>query len=554
MLGRKATLAGKRDNRGRSGSVTASMRSDRDGGFETIGEDELRSPNAGPGGTGVAAAPPVSSFRSTSFVTRRHADDQSSLIDDEGFSVPPPDRHRALWEEPTDDLPPPIKSTPVGGATVPAPNTGITQNFSESPSGSQENLSSTASSVNQQRPKLNLAPAQAPIQESEEERQAALAKMQQTLQMPSQPTRRGTVARGRRDVRNTMFAPGGVGLGNDASPVSTPGSVGVPSGSGIGLGSPFGQANGSGSGDRAAPPIVTRQSSASSVMSNNPFDSPSIAAAPGLSSSVMATSGEPGLRASMTETINVIMKSGTVSRLQITGEIHLALRAASSATSGPIHIRLNEFESLEKIAPNPAYLAQVPDRPGEYFLNSEVLASATARNPASSNKGTLLFKYQVHVQPGKEADLIPLTLEPAFSCKDGETRMILNYKSTSSSRLPLAGLQNIALIAAFNPGPGITNVQTKPAGGVWSPAARKLTWNLSDVQEAGKLIARFTTEPGEVMSPQGVQASWAVEGSLVSGLGLEVVAGEIEGDSWRFEEVKKGITTGKYLAEAVVNQ
>lgn len=596
MLGRKGTLAGKRDkdNRGRSGSVTASMRSDRDGGFDTIGEDDYRAPGggggggagSGPGGTGVAAVPPVSITSSSFDVGKFIAHSQSSLIDDEGFSVPPPDRHRALWEEPSDDLPPPIKSTPKAGSgsgsgSVPPPAaapalasstaptaTGFAQNFSESPAGSQENLSSTTSSVNQAQPKLNLALAQAPIQETEEERQAALAKMQQTLQMqPSQPTRRGTVARGRRDVRNTMFAPGGMGLGpgsgsDNASPSGTPGISPAPGGSapGIGLGSPFSQPNGSSS-ERSAPPIVTRQSSMSSVTSNNPFDSPSITAAPGLSSSVMAPSTDPGLRASMTETINVIMKAGTVSRLQITGEIHLSLRQSqsSSTTSGPIHIRLNAFESLEKIAPNPAYLAQVPDKPGEYFLNSEVLASATARNananaPAATNKGTLLFKYQVHVQPEKESSLIPLILEPVFSCKDGETRMILNYRSTASSLVPLDALHNVSLIAAFNPGPGVNNVQTKPAGGIWSPAVRRLTWSLADVQESGKLIARFTTEQGgEVMSPQGVQASWAVEGNLVSGLGLEVVPGEIEGDLWKFEEIKKGITTGKYLAEAIIN-
>jgi hypothetical protein len=72
-----------------------------------------------------------------------------------------------------------------------------------------------------------------------------------------------------------------------------------------------------------------------------------------------------------------------------------------------------------------------------------------------------------------------------------------------------------------------------------------------DESGSGKLIARFTTEPGEAMSTQGVQASWALEGSLVSGLGLEVVSGEIEGDGWKFAEVKKGVTTGKYLAEPV---
>lgn len=62
MLGRKNTMVGKKDNRGRSGSVAASMRSDRDAGFETIGEDDIRSTGGGggPGGTGVTAAPPVS--------------------------------------------------------------------------------------------------------------------------------------------------------------------------------------------------------------------------------------------------------------------------------------------------------------------------------------------------------------------------------------------------------------------------------------------------------------------------------------------------------------
>ncbi len=54
------------------------------------------------------------------------------------------------------------------------------------------------------------------------------------------------------------------------------------------------------------------------------------------------------------------------------------------------------------------------------------------------------------------------------------------------------------------------------------------------------------------MGPQGVQASWAIEGVLCSGLGMEVVGGELEG-GWRFEEVRRGVTTGKYLAEPVIN-
>lgn len=78
--------------------------------------------------------------------------------------------------------------------------------------------------------------------------------------------------------------------------------------------------------------------------------------------------------------------------------------------------------------------------------------------------------------------------------------------------------------------------------------------------EKGKIIAKFTSESGqEALVPQVVQMSWAVEGSLISGLGLEVVngggGGELEGeaDRWVFEEIRKSTTTGKYLAEPVVS-
>lgn len=75
---------------------------------------------------------------------------------------------------------------------------------------------------------------------------------------------------------------------------------------------------------------------------------------------------------------------------------------------------------------------------------------------------------------------------------------------------------------------------------------------------SGKIIAKFTSEPGqEALVPQGVQMSWAVEGSLLSGLGLEVVdttGGELEGNRhWAFEEIRKSTTTGKYFAEPVVS-
>lgn len=358
-------------------------------------------------------------------------------VDEEGFSVPPPDRHRTLWDEPDEELSTPtMQSTPIkplqpsaaatskapGASTLAVPSlapatSGFAQTFDSSPAGSQENLSTHSGSN-----KFNLAMAPAPIHESEESRQAALQKMQQTLQMPpSQPSRRSTV-RGRRDVRNTMFG-GAPVLGEDAD--------------GLGM-------NGA---DR---PGVDRQSSVSSFSSNNPFESPSVTSAP-----AMPIARGHGLRANITEVVNVIMRGGQVQRLQINGEIHLGLRGTDA--SGAIHIRLDAFERLEKIAPNPQYLAQVPDRPGEYLLNSDTLAAASQKATA---KGTLLFKYQVHVSPGSEQSALPLIMEPAFLCKDGETRMILNYRLNPDV---VPSLGSLALVATFEPGLSVSNVQAKPS-------------------------------------------------------------------------------------------
>lgn len=519
MLGRKPTLA-----RNRSGSNATSTRSGRDQGFNAIGEEDDRNRF-----TGRTETPPV---------------------DEEGFSVAPTDRHRAPWEDPNELVPIPAGAP---AASTPKTSSGFTQGFTASPSTSEDNLPLSSTS----QPKLNLALASAPIQEDEDERQAALARMQQTLQMqpPQQPSRRGTIARGRRDVRNTMF--GGIsddGTGGSPLPrlsetggqqetlITSQSEISSPPGSSFNFGA---IANGVPSGvDR--PQQLSRQTSVSSMTSNNPFDSPGLSQM--TNASVQATSSEPGLRASLTETLNVSMRAGSIQRVQINGEIHVSLRFNSSSPSnGPIHIRLTSFEQLEKIAPNPAYLAQVPDRPGEYFLNSEVLAGATNK---AGMKGTLLFKYQVHVAPGKEESIIPFILEPAFSCKSGETRMILNYRPTSSTSISPNSLSDISLTAQFAPGVNVSNVQAKPPGGVWSPSTRRMTWPVPSLTDAGKIIARFTTEEGE-MVPQGVVATWSAEGMLSSGLGVEVVSAE--GGLSGFEEVKKGIYAGRYLAEGVVN-
>lgn len=475
MLGRAKTTKVKRD---RSESFAGSMTSGRGDGFETIGEDDRPTPRAS-----HTAAPPV---------------------DDEGFSVPPDNRGRNPWEDPDDIIPTPAmapmkpdqpKAASLTGSNRAEPPTGsgFAQTFNSSPSASNDNLA--ASITSSEAPKVNLAMTQAPIEENEEERQAALAKMQQSLSV-SAPARRGTT-RGRRDVRNTII--GGVGengiLGEERESSSPP---------------------------VLSPPVVARQASLSSI-SNNPFDSPGLGSmasfAPALPSRTLA---EEGLRASITETINVIMRAGEVQRLQITGEVHLSLKAVRLKT--PIQIRLTSVESLDKIAPNPAFLTASSDQSGVYTISPEALTSSSAKGK------TLIFKYQMQNLP--TSSKLPLIMEPVFSCKENETRMILNHRSD---------VHDIALSATFAPGANVSNVQSKPVG-TWSPSTRKMTWNVSGT---GKIITKFTTEG--LLQPHGVSASFTKEGTL-SDLGIEIVGG----DDWKIEEIQKGSGTGKYLAEPIL--
>ena len=534
MLSRRPTLGP--SGRGRSGSNATSVRSgrDRDGtGFAAIGEDD------------VMPSP--------------QATQNAPLVDAEGFSVAPADRHRSPWEDPEELVP--DRPTAVGEASADRggldsstarPAASFANTFNASPSASAEDLSASVSSETPSQSKMNLAMSAKPMQENETERQEAMEKMQQTLQMspPTQPSRRQTVARGRRDVRNTIFAGaaenGETGYGGLNMPIPAGGlGSGVPPHRSTNF-SGLPPTNGHTGPSSFSPPQVFRQPSSSSIGSNNPFESPALPNP--AATTFLNTTIESGLRGAVMENVNVIMRDGVVKRLQITGEIHLSLRQASSQgpKHGPIHMRLSQFEALEKIAPNPTFVAQVPNKAGEYFLNSEALSTASASGNA---RGTLAFKYQVFVKPGDEAEYTPLTMKPAFLCKAGESRMILHYQTKGA-----IDLMNTSLVAIFGAGASVSNVQAKPAGGVWSAAGRTMTWDLgSAISNEGKVIAKFVTGSEETLSPQNVQATWTLPGVLSSGLGLEIVQGDLESD-WTFSDVQKQTSSGKYLAEPVFNQ
>lgn len=508
----------------------------------------------------------------------------------------------------------------AGAAAVALPSAIFAGQRSSSPANMQDSQSVSSSSIGETAPRLNLALAPTPIEESEAERNAALARMQQTLSMtPQPPARRSTIARGRREARHTMQTSAAEGGPVPAVHMAALARMGE-------------EERLADESNLAPRPDAMRRRSASSVSSRNPFDSPSLgapasaneapmpgvgapssgqgtlpvgaavggAAAAGLGAAAIGAhhagsngtvppvppvseapvspaspqafaenesvppvptkstsipTAVPGLRASITETVHALMRHSQPQRTMVNGEIRVSLAAMPSQSLPPpgsvIHIRLTEFDALESISPNPAFLAQVPDAPGEYYLDTNKIAQATAHlEDPSSAAGPVLFQYNVLVPEGSESALAPVILNPAFQVKNGETRMILHYRVT-----PNSGLSDLNLSVIFPSQPEVTTTQSKPVTGTWSDAAdgnRAITYKVAPQEGTDcKIIARFLAN-GE-LSPNNIDAQFSCRGRILSGINLETVDDPQSVSGWSFADIDRSVVSGKYVGEVALN-
>lgn len=454
-------------------------------------------------------------------------------VDEEGFSVPPAGYDKQPWEQ--------------------AQHASASANLMDD---DDDEAADGLGSIGQgsRLPSVALAPAA--ITETNEDRAAALAKVQSALLSsppssgagsplgglaapPSNLSRRTT--RGRRDVRMTMYQPGSSTddmplanlqqrarqqSGDSSSPVISPPLSPIPTGA-----SAFGEPG-------RANSILSTTSGSTAVRAlggvRDPFE--------GVST--------PGLRANIVETVNVLSKGGEVSRVMIQGEISLSHKPIS-ASSDPIRIRITNFEQFEKAAPNSAYIQPLADSPGEYNLLPTL---------ASHGSTATVLKYQVFVTPGQEAFFTPLHVKAAWKTEPTLTRVMITYepnpmavfagKSSSAEASPFGEdddapvqLEDVAFLVPV--GVPVASFQAKPSA-TWSAEKRRLGFSVEPVALGGgageaKLLASLVTEGQAGAGAVGVR--WRVAGRTVSAVGVEVVGSGGE----RVEEVRRATVTGKYL-------
>ncbi|BGP27441.1 fps/Fes/Fer/CIP4-like and SAFF domain-containing protein [Rhodotorula toruloides] len=437
-------------------------------------------------------------------------------------------------------------------------------------------------------PKVSIAPSlpSSPVvaQESEAERRAALESVKNALGAPPAAAagaglgRRAT-ARGRRGeggARNTVYG----GAGGLATPPAAERQDSTISEDDVPLATVVQQKH-----RREAPPppvnrtaAPTPNDSAATLSPSLPtspaspgFISPSPAPVAGRAMSVMSGTSSrgpaaahgrsdpfagvasPGLRASIIETVNVLLKNGEVTRVLVTGEVGLSYRPSSSSPGGQLKLRLTGLDGLEKTAPNPALLSAAGS--GEFTVSP----SLAAHNGTTATA----FKYQVSLPPTSSAALVPLMVKPTWRCEPGLARAIVTYStnasstifSASSSSSPFgedddatttARLEDVKLDLVLALGTA-TSFQSKPPSGTLTNSNRALSFSLGSFDAASggeqKILASIQTEGAAAAQPGPVSISWVLRGRTVGNLGVELVeGGEV------MEEVRRETVSGKYLA------
>ncbi|KAJ3286339.1 hypothetical protein HK104_009078 [Borealophlyctis nickersoniae] len=259
------------------------------------------------------------------------------------------------------------------------------------------------------------------------------------------------------------------------------------------------------------------------------------------------------IRASITETVNVLIKGGAVDKVLVTGEVALSAHPSPLETHrrGIARISLSDPGLLGRTVPNEALARAVdPSRPREFAIDLDVLAR-------SSGTALPVLKYQVNVDPADPDPFTPLFVTPLWKCEPTQTSLLVAYQPNDAMRSRLS-LTNVSLLVTLQGGGEIGNVQMKPLG-AWNAERKAILWKLGDVDlsksgggagegtpEAQKLLARLDTN--EPCQKGTVAVRFTSSGALLSGIDLMVVDEGTGGTKARLDGVSKVVVSGKYGA------
>lgn len=407
-----------------------------------------------------------------------------------------------------------------------------------------------------------------PIQEDESEAQMALSSIANQLRTQAQNSGINRVQgsmRGRRDVRNTMFIPNDAldsipAVPQSGPPVAVPGAL--TSTENI-LASPI-----------QRPPVAPALhedhgvgSDTTSILSSRSLGGPSN----------HAEFHEPGLSASILETVHSWFTDSGVSKAFVLGEIAFAYNSTGSADVEHETIRLQHFELLDKVAANPIYLTQI--KSGGRALAEEQAGTYTiATSPIRRPSPLVGLKYQLHLEEATLAQYSPVLVTPAWQIVEGQVSVIVLYSLNPVFGGEAVNLKNVVIsvnldISGEGAGKAVSAMMSPTPGASFKRRTSAVVWKLNDLvvkADQERLLVRFVTQGG--LAKKGtVELKFEIPGRTASAIGVEKLSppsdkereidpfaddggegssarGSADEKRWELLPARKKLASGRYTA------
>ncbi|KKK13467.1 hypothetical protein ARAM_002306 [Aspergillus rambellii] len=433
------------------------------------------------------------------------------------------------------------------------------EGYSERPQTIDEITQAQRDAAGLEEPSINLTIRDQPIFEDENQAKQAMDDMANQLRMQAQQVggmRRNTgTIRGRRDVRNTVFIPNIPTQGNEIPGLTMPHD----------------------SFQATSPTFAAKHatSPSSATDEHTLSDATSIRSSHTLHSISGPVSHpelhEPGLNASIIETVNAWFTEGTVTKSFVVGELALAYNGTSELPKESIRVRLDNFQVLEKVAANPHFVTefkdqnQSEDKSGEY----DVVISSLAR-PSPS----VAFKYQLHINPEDTSAFCPVIFKPAWNLEEFQASVIIFYSLNPSYASSVSKdsimLTNLVLTVNLDTSPqedrevahATSAVMYPNTGASFRRKQSAVIWKIPEFEVTnrsdGKLLVRFSTanswpQKGKVEAKFDVRTSDAGSRLGISAAPMQAGSDPFADNSsspssWKELPTIRKLAVGKYVS------
>ena len=229
----------------------------------------------------------------------------------------------------------------------------------------------------------------------------------------------------------------------------------------------------------------------------------------GVAPSIHPEFHEPGLSASIIETVHAVVSDGNVTQSSVVGELALAHNPTPGAPADSTRIRLDNFPVLEKVAANPHFVQEAgEEKRGEYNIQ---LGSISRPIP------TVAFKYQVHLNPSNPSTYCPVIFKPVWNLQENQASAIIFYSLNPafvSKPVESMILRNVVLTVGLDvaaedevtkqPRDSVAHatsaIMYPNSGASFRRKNSTVTWRLPELEvkapgagEEGKFLVRFTT-------------------------------------------------------------